>query len=78
MLAILSILIISLGFTPYSQSANYLLISFRLTLLVFLSVLLVRERWKYRHDPGTHGHVTADAGDSILRRFRRWYYDEKG
>jgi len=76
MLALLSVLLISLGFTPYSQTSNYLLISLRLALVALLSILIVRERWKYRHDPqGTN--VNPDTGDTILRRFRRWYYDEK-
>jgi hypothetical protein len=76
MLALFSVLLISLGFTPYSQTANYLLISLRLALVGVLSILFVRERWKYRHDPqGTD--VAPDSGDTILRRFRRWYYDEK-
>jgi hypothetical protein len=76
MLAMLSVLLISLGFTPYSQTANYLLISLRLALVAVLSILFVRERWKYRHHP--HGpDVAPDTGDTILRRFRRWFYDEK-
>lgn len=76
MLALLSVLLISLGFTPYSQTANYLLISLRLALVAVLSILFVRERWKYRHHPHGTG-VTPDTGDTILRRFRHWYYDEK-
>jgi hypothetical protein len=77
MLLILSLLILSLGFTQYGQMANYVLISIRLALIAVLSILFVRERWKYRHDPdGTEGRVTPDSGDTVLRRFRRWYYDE--
>jgi hypothetical protein len=70
-------LLLSLGFTPYSQTANYLLISVRLALIAVLSILFVRERWKYRHHPQGTEHVTPDAGDSILRRCRQWFYDEK-
>jgi hypothetical protein len=77
MLLILSLLILSLGFTQYGQMANYVLISIRLALIAVLSILFVRERWKYRHDPdGTDRRVTPDSGDTVLRRFRRWYYDE--
>jgi hypothetical protein len=77
MLLVVSLLILSLGFTQYGQVANYVLISIRLALIAVLSVLFVRERWKYRHHPeGAGKPVTPDAGDSVLRRFRRWYYDE--
>ena len=69
------LLLLSLGFTEYGQIANYLLISIRLVLIGVLSILFVRERWKYRHDPqGTQSGVTLDAGDTVLRRVRRWYY----
>ena len=77
LLFLLFLILLSLGFTPYSQTANYILISVRLVLIAMLSVLFVRERWKYRHDPQETGtHITVDAGDGILRRWRRWYYDE--
>ena len=77
MLALASVFLLSLGFTPYSQTANYLLISIRLTLISVLSLLFLRERWKYRHHPEGTENVTTDRGDTILRRFRKWYYDEK-
>ena len=77
MLFLVFLLLLSLGFTHYGQMANYLLISVRLALVAVLSILFVRERWKYRHDPqGTEGRVKTEAGDTVLRRFRRWYYDE--
>jgi hypothetical protein len=76
MLFLAFLLLLSLGFTQFGQLANYVLISIRLMLIAVLSILLVRERWKYRHDPqGSEDRVTPDAGDTILRRFRRWYYD---
>ena len=76
MLFLVFLLLLSLGFTQYGQVANYLLISIRLALIAALSILFVREWWKYRHDPqGTENQVTPDAGDTVLRRFRRWYYD---
>jgi hypothetical protein len=76
MLFLAFLLLLSLGFTQYGQLANYILISIRLVLIAVLSILFVRERWKYRHDPqGTEYRVTPDTGDTILRRFRRWYYD---
>jgi hypothetical protein len=77
MLLVLSLLILSLGFTQYGQMANYVLISIRLALIAVLSILFLRQRWKYRQHPeGAERPVTPDAGDSVLRRFRRWYYDE--
>lgn len=70
------LLLLSLGFTEYGQAANYLLVSIRLVLIGVLSILFVREWWKYRQDPGAKSRVTPDAGDTVLRRFRRWFYDE--
>jgi hypothetical protein len=76
MLFLVFLLLLSLGFTEYGQIANYLLISIRLVLITILSTLFVRERWKYRNDrQGTENRVTPDAGDTVLRRVRRWYYD---
>jgi hypothetical protein len=70
------LLLLSLGFTEYGSAANILLVSIRLVLIGVLSILFVREWWKYRHDPGGKGRGTLDIGDNILRRFRRWFYDE--
>jgi hypothetical protein len=71
MLFLVFLLLLSLGFTQYGQIANYVLISIRLALVAVLSILVVRERWKYRHDL-----QATDSRDTVLRRFRRWYYDE--
>jgi hypothetical protein len=76
MLFLVFLLLLSLGFTEYGQIANYVLTSIRLVLIAILSILFVRERWKYRHDPqGTENRVSPDAGGTVLRRIRRWYYD---
>jgi uncharacterized membrane protein len=78
MLCLGFLLLLSLGFTQYSQTANYLLISIRLALIAVLSILFVRERWKYRHhQQGTQNGVTQDVGNTVLHRMRRWYYDQK-
>ena len=64
--------------TPYSKTADVALISLRLALVAVLSILVVRERWRHRDDrqqPPTR--PKSDAGDTILQRFRRWYYDEQ-
>jgi hypothetical protein len=76
MLCLGFLLLLSLGFTEYGSAANYLLVSIRLVLIGVLSILLVREWWKYRHDPGGKTRGNPDTGDKILRRFRRWFYDE--
>jgi hypothetical protein len=71
-----SILFLSLAATPYSRTADAALITLRLTLLMVLSVLVVRERWRNRRGPGRAAPAGSDAGDHFLRRFRRWYHDE--
>jgi len=64
--------------TPYSKTADLALISLRLALLAALSILVVRERWRHWDDPQQRNlHPSSDTGDTILQRFRRWYYDEQ-
>jgi len=76
-LFLLALLFLSLAATPYSRAADAALISFRLSLIVILSILVVRERWRYRRDPeGGETHSSPDAGDTFLRRCRRWYRGE--
>jgi hypothetical protein len=70
------LLLLSLGFTEYGHTANYLLVSIRVVLIGVLSILFGREWWKYRNDPQGKNRGNLDAGDKILRRFRRWFYDE--
>jgi hypothetical protein len=63
--------------TRYSKTADLALIGLRLALLVLLSTLALREQWKrYRHLQGSSVHSKLDAGDTALRRVRRWFYDE--
>jgi hypothetical protein len=70
-----SLLFLSLAATPYSRTADAALITLRLTLLLVLSVLVVRERWRNRHEvPGKAAPTGTDVGDHFLRRFRRWYH----
>ena len=63
--------------TSYSKTADLALISLRLALLAVLSILVVRERWRYRDDPQQPTHPKPDIGDTILQRVRRWIYDEQ-
>ena len=73
-----SLLLLSLAATPYSRAADAALISARLTLLIVLSILVVRERWRNRHElPGKAAPSDSDVGDWFLQRFRRWYHGEE-
>ncbi len=72
-----SLLLLSLAATPYSRAADAALISARLTLLIVLSILVVRERWRSRHElPGKAAPSDSDVGDRFLQRCRRWYRGE--
>ena len=72
-----SLLLLSLAATPYSRAADAALISLRLTLLIVLSILVVRERWRNGHElPGKVAPANSDAGDQFLQRCRRWYRGE--
>ncbi|HYX00125.1 MAG TPA: hypothetical protein VE822_13510 [Candidatus Elarobacter sp.] len=72
-----SLLLLSLAATPYSRTADAALISARLTLLIVLSILVLRERWRNRHEPsGKSVPAGSDVGDHFLQRFRRWYRGE--
>jgi len=71
-LFLIFLLLLSLSATSYSQTANSLLIAGRVALLLVLSVLIVRE--KFRHsDEGQR----SDSGDKLLNKWRRWFYDER-
>ena len=70
------LLLLSLGDSSFHKIADTSLILIRLSLVIVLSVLIVRERWTQRQDyPGGRGRPQ-NAGESILQRCRRWYYDE--
>jgi hypothetical protein len=62
-----SILFLSLAATPYSRTADAALITLRLTLLMVLSVLAVRERWRNRDEsPGEATPAGTDVGEHFL------------
>ncbi len=63
--------------TSYSKTADLALISVRLAIVIILSILLVRERWRHRDDVRQRSENGSGANDSMLQRFRRWYYDEQ-
>ena len=51
------------------------MIAVRFSLVILLSVLVVREKWMHRDDPD-HPQIQPDKNDTILQRLRRWYYDD--
>ncbi len=62
--------------TRYSKTADLALIGLRLTLLILLSTLALREQWKHHRNLRTRDkHTKLDAGDTVLQRVRRWYCD---
>ncbi len=65
--------------TPYSHTADRVLVGVRLALVAALSVLVLQERWAHRHDaPAEDRNAPSDAHETLLQRMRRWYYgDEK-
>ena len=63
--------------TSYSKTADLALISVRLAIVIILSILLIRERWRHRDDMRQRSENGSGANDSMLQRFRRWYYDEQ-
>ncbi|MBS1840698.1 MAG: hypothetical protein JSS69_02285 [Acidobacteria bacterium] len=67
------VLFLSLAATPYSRTADELLITIRLTLVIVISVLVVRERWKR---PRESRPDSTDADSAFLRRVRTWYHGE--
>ncbi len=63
--------------TRYSKMADIALICSRLTILVALSILIVREELRRRHEPPVQDfHGKSDMGDRLLRRLQRWFYDD--
>jgi hypothetical protein len=64
--------------TRYSRAADLTLICVRLALVVLMSVLVVRERWKHHNNPAGSGiHAESGAPPTLLQRMRRWYFDER-
>jgi hypothetical protein len=77
-LFLVGLLLLSLAATPYSRTATVALMCVRLALLILVSILTLRERWKHREYPqGTPAPGKPDAGDRLLQRLRRWYYDDE-
>jgi hypothetical protein len=70
-------LFLSLAATPYSRVADELLITVRLTLIIVISILVVRERWRHSHESHPSSiSAGQDVGTSFLERCRRWYHGE--
>lgn len=79
MLFVGCLLLLSFASTSrYSKTADFALICLRLALLILLSTLALREQWKhYRNLQARDTRAKVDAGDTVLQRLRRWYYDEQ-
>lgn len=75
LLFILCLLFLSLAATPYSKTADLVLISIRLALIAIVSILAVREWWLHRHSGPKQ---ESEEGETLLRRLRRWYYGDQG
>jgi hypothetical protein len=78
LLFLLVLFLLSLAGTSYSKTVDRVLICLRLTLIAIMSVLTVRE-WlrSQRTPPDSEMQDRPDASNSLLRRLRRWYYDEE-
>jgi hypothetical protein len=71
--------LLSFAATPnfkYSRTADLSLIAVRFSVVILLSILFVREKWKHRNH-ADHPQANPASNDTILQRFRRWYYDEQ-
>ncbi|MGA2370277.1 MAG: hypothetical protein ACLPPV_11835 [Candidatus Korobacteraceae bacterium] len=78
MLFLGSLLLLSFAATTrYSKTADLALICGRMTLLVAVSVLVVRERWKNYRNSGIRYNSKPDVPATALQRVRRWYYAER-
>ena len=71
------LLLLSFGATPNHKIADMAFIATRFSLVLLLSVLVIRERWSHRQDLPEKGGRPTDFGEGILHRMRRWYYDEQ-
>lgn len=75
-----TLLVLSLAATPnfntYSRFADLTLIAIRLSLVLALSALVVRERWQNHASEDQQSAGKPDVGSTILQRCRRWFYDE--
>ena len=76
-LFLLGLLLLSLAATPYSRTATVALMSLRLGIIALLSALTLRERYKNRDDRPRASQAGPDAGERLLQRMRRWYYDDR-
>ena len=71
LLFLFCLLLLSLAATPYSKTADTMLICLRLAVILSASILALHEWWKHRHG---HQPGGLESGETILHRLRRWYY----
>jgi len=78
LLFLLLVFLLSLAASPSSKTVDIILICLRLTLVGIMSALTLREWFRsQRTRPDSEMQARPDAGDSLLRRLRRWYFDEQ-
>ncbi len=74
---LLGLLLLSLAAAPYSRAATVALMSLRLGIIALVSVLTLRERYKNRDHSPRANQSGPDAGERLLQRMHRWYYDDR-
>ena len=73
---ILCIVVLAFEATPYAQRFNGVFLTLRLLFVSMLSILAVREWWKYQHR-SQWTNMEEDTAHNLLRRLRRWATDEQ-
>jgi len=68
-LMLLCLLLVSFSATPYAKAADLAVIAVRFTLVLAISILVVREKWRTRGGASRE----RDSGDDWLRRMRPWF-----
>ncbi len=68
------VLLLGLGATPFGPSADLVFIGSRFSVLILLSILILRRVVRGRHHAGDA--LNKDRGDELLRSFTRWCQGE--
>ncbi|HME06991.1 MAG TPA: hypothetical protein VKG25_08070 [Bryobacteraceae bacterium] len=68
-LFLLCLLLVSFSATPYAKTADMAVIAVRFTLVIAVSVLVIREKWRNRDGVSRN----PDAGNDWLQWMRRWF-----
>ena len=68
------LLLLGLGAAGFGASADHLLVAFRISIVVVLSVFIVRQ--KFRVQRSGQERLSSDRGDLILNTLTRWFRGE--